>query len=216
VTFHLFSLKWLTSSISSTIIGDLKVVRKAGLASLAFFYFDFKDQSKQNSRTALSSLLIQLAAQSDAFCESLFSLYIAHDAGSQQPSEHDLRECLGNMLTLQDQGPIFIVLDAIDECPNNAGTPSPRENVLEFVEWLSDSTHPHVSICVTSRPEADIEAVLLPLSSYTVSLHAESGQKEDIMNYLKWFINTDPKTRRWRKEDKELVVERLSERADGM
>jgi hypothetical protein len=38
------------------------------------------------------------------------------------------------MLTLEDQGPIFIILDAIDECPNSAGTSSPRENVLELLE----------------------------------------------------------------------------------
>ena len=28
---------------------------------------------------------------------------------------------------------IFILVDAIDECPNSTGTPSPREKVLEFV-----------------------------------------------------------------------------------
>jgi hypothetical protein len=65
------------------------------------------------------------------------------------------------MLTLQDQGPIFFVFDAIDECPNNMGTPSPRENVLELIEWLSELDSSRLSICVTSRPEADIEAVHL-------------------------------------------------------
>jgi hypothetical protein len=120
------------------------------------------------------------------------------------------------MLTLQDQGPVFIILDGIDECPNSAGTPSPRENVLELVEWLSGLHYLHLSICITSRPEADIEAVLQPLAFHTVSLHGESGQKEDIIKYIKWFINSDPKARRWRKEDKELVVERVSEGADGM
>jgi hypothetical protein len=120
------------------------------------------------------------------------------------------------MLTLQDQGPILIIFDAIDECPNSAGTPSPRESVLEVVEWLSELHYPHLSICVTSRPEADIEDVLQPLASHTVSLHGESGQKADIINYIKWFINSDLKTRKWRKEDRELVVEKLSEGADGM
>ena len=115
---------------------------------------------------------------------------------------------------LRDQGPIFIVLDAIDECPNSVGTPSPRENVLELVEWLSQDSH--VSICIASRPETDIEAVLQPLASHTVSLHGESGQNEDIINYIKWFLITDPKARKWKKEDKELVLERLSKGADGM
>jgi hypothetical protein len=127
-----------------------------------------------------------------------------------------LKECLKSMLTLQYQGPMFIILDALDECPNSAGTPSPRENVLELVEWLSELRHSHLSVCVTSRLEADIEAVIQPLASHRVSLHGESGQNEDIINYIKWFINSDPKTRKWRKEDKELVIEKLSERASGM
>ena len=117
---------------------------------------------------------------------------------------------------LQDQGPIFIILDAIDECPNSAGTPSPRENVLGLVEWLSELQDPHVSICIASRPETDIEAVLQSLASHTVSLHGERGQHEDIINYIKWFLITDPKARKWRKEDKEVVLERLSKGADGM
>ena len=191
-------------------------MRKAGLASVAFFYFDFRDSSKQDVRGTLSSLLAQLSAQSDACCGVLEHLYSEHDFGWKQPSEDVLKECLKSMLTLEYQGPIFIILDAIDECPNSAGTPSPRENVLELVEWLSQLHHSHLSICVTSRPEADIEAVLLPLSSHRVSLHDQRGQKEDIINYIKWFINSDPKTQKWRKEDKEFVIGKLSERANGM
>ena len=188
---------------------------EAGLASVAFFYFDFRDSSKQGVRGALSSLLAQLSPKSDACCGVLKRLYSAHDAGSKQPSEDALRKCLKDMLAVQDQGRIFLILDAIDECPNSTGTPSPRENVLKLVKWLSELQISHLSICATSRPEVDIEAVLLPLASHTVSLHGESGQNEDIVDYIKWFVNSDPKTQKWRKEDKELVIEKLSERADG-
>jgi hypothetical protein len=89
---------------------------------------------------------------------------------------------------------------------------------LEFVEsqWLSKLKLSHFSICVTSRPEADIESVLEPLACHVVSLHGESGQNEVIVNYIKWFIYSDQKARKWRKEDKELVLDRLSEGADGM
>jgi len=201
---------------SSTIIEEIMEMRKAGLASVGYFYFDFRDSSKQDVRGALSSLLAQLSAQSDACCGVLERVYSAHDAGSKEPSEDALRECLESMLTLQDQGPIFAILDGIDECPNSAGTPSPRENVLELVEWLSELHTSQLSICVTSRPEADIEAVLLSLASHTVSLHGESGQKEDIRNYIKSFIDSDRKARKWSEEDKGLVIEKLSEGADGM
>jgi hypothetical protein len=201
---------------SSTIVKEIMRMSEAGMASIAFFYFDFRDPSKQDVRGALPSLLTQLSAQSDACCGVVERLYSAHNAGAKEPSEDALRECLKSMLTPQDQGPIFIIIDAIDECPSSAGTPSPRENVLELVEWLSELHYSHLSICISSRPEADIEAVLQPLASHMVSLHGESGQKEDIVNYIKWFINSDPKARKWRKEDKEFVLEKLSEGADGM
>ena len=188
---------------------------ETGLASIAFFYFDFRESSKQDVRGALSSLLTQLSAQSDAWCGVLEQLYSAHHAGSKEPSEDALRGCLKNMLMLEDQGPMFIVLDGIDECPKSASTPSPRENVLELVEWLSELHRSHLLICVTSRAEADIEAVLQPLASRTVSLHGEIGQNEDI-NYIKWFLNSDPRARKWRKENKDLVLERLSKGGGGM
>ncbi len=130
-------------------------MKEEGLASVAFSYFDFMDSSKQDFRGVLSSLLTQLSAQSDACCGVLEDMYSKHDAGSKEPSEDALRECLMSMLTLEDQGPIFIILDAIDECPNSAGTPSPRENVLELVEWLSESCCSNLSVCVTSRPETE-------------------------------------------------------------
>ncbi len=92
-------------------------MKEEGLASVAFSYFDFMDSSKQDFRGVLSSLLTQLSAQSDACCGVLEDMYSKHDAGSKEPSEDALRECLMSMLTLEDQGPIFIILDAIDECP---------------------------------------------------------------------------------------------------
>jgi hypothetical protein len=216
VSFHLFAFRRLTPPTSSSIIEDLERSHKAGLASIAFFYFDFKDDSKKNAHGALSSLLIQLAAQSDVYSNFLSASYSKHNAGSKLPSESALKECFAEMLTFPDQGPIYIVLDAIDECPNSTGTPSARQEVLSLVKWLSELPRSRLSICITSRPEADIEVILRPLAYHTVSLHLESGQKLDIINYIEWFVNSDPSAQKWRKEDKEYVVKKLSERADGM
>jgi len=159
---------------------------------------------------------MQLAAQSDAYSEILSALYSEHDSGSKQPSEYALRECFTKMLTVPDQGPIYIVFDALDECPNSTGTPSARQDALSLVKWLSELPSSRLSVCVSSRPEADIEAILQPLAYHTVSLHLESGQKSDIANYIEWFVNSDPSTQKWREEDKVYVVKKLSERADGM
>jgi len=186
------------------------------LASIAFFYFDFKDESKKNARAALSSLLVQLAAQSDACSKIISALYSKHDDGSKEPSDDALRKALESMLAIRDQAPIYIVIDALDECPDSTDTPSPREKVLSLVEWLVELRCSNLWVSVTSRTEADIQAILQPLASHKVSLHTETGQGEDITNYIKWFVNSNQKTRKWREQDKELVIEKLSKRADGM
>jgi hypothetical protein len=203
---------------SSAIIQDVEASCKAGLGSIAYFYFDFRDLDKQNLRNLLPSLLFQLSAQSSPRCDILHRLYVEHDHGTKMPTEAVLTQCLKDMLTIPNQPPIYIILDALDECPNSHGIPSPREQVLSLVTKLIDLQLPHLHICVTSRPEFDIRATLGRLALRSVSLHDESGQREDIIDYVKSVVYSDSETmmKRWRAEDKKMVVESLSEKADGM
>jgi hypothetical protein len=191
-------------------------VRKAGLISVAFYYFDFKDSEKQGRRGLLSSLLLQLTARSNAFHGILNRLYLAHDEGSRQPNENDLTRCLKDVLAISGQGKIYIIVDGLDECPNNSGIPSSREKVLKLVEDLHSLRLHHVRICITSRPEVDIRSFLEHLASHCVSLHDEGGQRKDIIDYLKHVIETDPKMGRWREDDRQLVIDTLARKADGM
>ena len=124
------------------------------------------------------------------------------------------------MLTIPDQAPIYVILDALDECPNSYGVPTPRWQVLSLVEQLMDLRLPHLHICVTSRPEFDLRANLGRLALHSVSLHDQSGQRDDIVDYVKSVVYSDSAEetmmKRWREEDKKMVVETLSEKADGM
>jgi hypothetical protein len=183
---------------------------------LAYFYFDFRDTSKQSRCDLLTSLVTQLSARSDYNCGILSDLYFKHDSGAKKPSEDELTQCLKTMLSLPGQHPIYLVIDALDECPNMSGMPSPREKVLDLLKELVELSSPNLHICVTSRPEVDIRNVLEPLSSRCVSLHDQSGQKKDIVDYVTSVVHSDPKMGRWREEDKDLVIKTLSERADGM
>jgi NACHT domain len=191
---------------------------KAGNASMSYFYFDFRDANKQGLRDLLCSLLIQISAHSAPHCDILSNLYSVHDEGKNQPSDNDLAACLKEMLTLPNQRPTYLIIDALDESPNTPGIPSPRERVLQFVRELVEISVPNLHICVTSRPEIDIRKVLEPLTSRRVSLHDQSGQKEDITDYVRSVVysNSEQIMGRWRTEDKELVIKTLSERANGM
>jgi len=121
-----------------------------------------------------------------------------------------------DMLSVPGQCPIYIVVDALDECPNFPGRPSAREEVLELIEELVDLNLPNLHLCAASRPEMDIRTVLEPLTTLKFSLHDEGGQKEDIMKYINSVVRLDRSMRRWKEEDKQLVVDTLSGKADGM
>jgi hypothetical protein len=201
---------------SSAVIEDIRILQKSGLASLAFFYCDFRDDQKKDLRGLLSSLLVQLGRQSDAYSTVLSDFYEAHDHGSQHASDSEIMGCLKDMLNLPGQATVYIVIDALDECPVMTGLPSSRERVLELVEELVHFHVPNLRICVTSRPEADIVPVLEPLASCSVSLHGESGQVQDIAEYVKSVVHTNREMKRWKATDKQLVIDVLIKKADGM
>src|SRR5882762_3673126 len=203
---------------SSAIIEEIKHIRKSRSALVAYYYFDFKDAAKRDVRGLLTSLLLQLVDDSDPCWDLLSQLHKTCRDGSEQPSETELAQCLKSMLDLPGQMPTYVIIDALDECPNNTGTPSARERVLNFVEDLVQSNHSNLFICITSRPEHDINTALNPLTppSRRVSLHEEGGQTEDINNFVRSFVMNDRTMRRWRVEDKELVIRVLSERAQSM
>ena len=187
-----------------------------GLALMVYFYCDFRHPKKQDARCLLFSLVSQLSANSDTCYKILSALYLNCKSGSRQPSDQALQGCLEKMLKTEGLPTIYIIIDGLDECPNVSGVVPPRERVLQLVENVVHLRLANIRVCVTSRPEADIQAAFAPLASHTVSLHDEVGQKKDIADYVRFIIYSDRHMRKWRVEDKEMVVDNLSERGGGM
>ncbi len=201
---------------SSAVIDDIDAMRKAGLALLAFFYFDFREDQKKELRGLLSSLLVQLCHQSDSYYDILFKFYSDHAKGLRSPSNDALVGCLKDVLKLPGLAPVYVIVDALDECPESSAVQSPRAEALDFIKELVKSQIPNLRICVTGRPEIDIKDVLDPLIFVSVSLHDERGQKKDIKDYIKSVINTHRRNKRWKTEHKQLVIDVLTEKANGM
>ena len=191
-------------------------MRAAGLATMAYYYFDFRDDKKKDCYGLLSSLLSQLSAERDSCYNILSKLYSENAGGTQRPTSVALTQCMKDMLSLRGQDHIYVIVDALDECPNTSGTPSAREEVLDVIEELVNLKLPNVHICLASRPEIDIRTVLDPLTSLQISLHNEKGQNDDILRYIKYVIDSDRTMRKWKEEIKQLVIGVLSDRADGM
>ena len=183
---------------------------------MGYFYFDFRDASKQHRRDLLTSLLFQFSARSVPRCGILSRLYAAHDDGARQPTDQELTKCLKKMIS--DQRPTYLIIDALDESPDTSGIPSPREKVLELITELVEHRLPYLHICVTSRPDVDIAVVLGRLNSLCVCLHEQSGQRNEIVDYVASVVysNSERIMTGWGKEEKDLVIDTLSKRADGM
>jgi len=120
------------------------------------------------------------------------------------------------MLKASGRVPVYLIIDALDECPNTTKLPPPREKMLELIEKLVKLNLPNLRLCVTSRPEIDIRVSLEPLTTKRISLHEQSGQKKDIEDYVRSVVYSDRNMKRWRDDDKKLVVETLTAKADGM
>jgi len=191
-------------------------MRKCGLASLAFYYYDFREDKKTDLRGLLSSVLFQLCDQSDSYHDILSTFYSAHHRGSRSPSDVELTGCLKKLLELSGQAPVYLVVDALDECPNTLDVKPLRKKVLNFLKDLVDSKLANLRICITSRPEADIKIVLEPLAFRSISIHDENGQMKDIENYIKCTVNSHEDMQEWKPEHKQLVIDVLTTRADGM
>jgi hypothetical protein len=149
--------------IRSAVIQDIEGMHAAGFATMAYYYFDFRDDKKQDCYGLLSSLILQLSAESDLFYNILSQLYSHYTRGIQRPGIDELKKCMTDMLILPGQALIYIIVDAVNKCPNFPGRPSARGEVLELIEEIVDLKLSIVHLCVASRPEMDIRMVLEPL-----------------------------------------------------
>jgi len=214
LSLSIFSSRELILSASSRIIEDIDAMRKQGLASLAFFYHDFREIQKTDLRGLLSSVLFQLCSQSDSYCDILSDFYLTHRDVAQIVND-ELVRCLKDVLEVPEQAPVFLIIDALDECPNVSALSSPRKEVLTLVTELIVTKLPNLRICVISRLETEIKAALEPLTFRSISLHEASGQMQDIENYIRSVVNTSGEMRKWQRKHRELVIDVLVRKVDG-
>ena len=191
-------------------------MQESGQASLALYYYDFREDRKNHLCGLLSSVLFQLCDQSDSYHPILSTFYSTHLNGARTPSDDELIRCLIDLLKLPGSRQVYLIVDALDECPSTSSLSSPREELLSLLEDLVEDKLPNLRICVTSRPEVDIKTILEPLAFRSVSLHDARGQQKDIKDYIESKVRTNKKMQNWSPHHKQLVIDALTRKADGM
>jgi hypothetical protein len=182
--------------------------------SVAYFYFSFSDTEKQNTENMLRSLIVQLCGGRPDTPKPLSDLHHYRNK-HLQPGLEKLEETL--QACTQDFKSVYLVIDALDECPRSNGE---REKLLQLLGRVQKWTLLNLHILYTSRHEPDIEAELRALFSgpATAIIDLQKRQKEmdgDIGTYIDQKI-ASPAFRTWPSKTKEDVKAALTGKADGM
>lgn len=183
--------------------------QKPGLA-LIYFYFDFSDPEKQKASNFLSSLVGQLCSKVVDIPGQLKALHKGCGDGQQRPAVRELTSIFSSMT--REFEDIFIVIDALDECPKNGDREDVLKMISEFKLWPSSNLH----LLVTSRHELDIERVLSPLLTHPAIPIQGSQVESDINLYIAHELATDSDLMKWPSDVKSEIEEALTARANGM
>jgi hypothetical protein len=180
------------------------------------YFFDFRDDQKKDLRGMLSSILFQLCDQSDSYYNIISTFHSTHGNGAQAPRDDKLIQCLVDLVKLPGLPQVYLIVDGLDESPNTFTRSDHRDRVLSFLDRLVNAQLQNLRLCVTSRPEVDIRGILEPLAFCSVSLETQSGQKKDMNSYIKSIVHADKNMKIWKPKHKQLVIDVLTKKADGM
>lgn len=195
--------------LSSTIVEDVQChCRQAVNFGFALFYFTFSDQGKQSYEALLRSLVAQLGTQGPA-------LVILREKYDER---HDIQGGLNTgsleailLAVLNTYDTVFISLDALDECPEEAGA---RSRLFDGLDYLAREA-PNVKFSMTSREIPDISDYLerLPAARLPVMTLAVN---HDIESYVAQQLSQGQYFGRLKRESLDLIHQTITAKADGM
>ncbi|KAF7970637.1 hypothetical protein HWV62_23362 [Athelia sp. TMB] len=171
------------STIATTIAEHFGRLRRRG----AFLFFDRNSPQESAPSRVIPTLALQLAQHS-----AVIRLAICTAIKSRPELPSDLMGTQFQSLLVeplavaatQMQGPIIIVLDALDEC----GDASSRRKLLQLLSKGVIKLPPQFRILITSRPEHDIEGTLGSCSHIHI-IDLSTASDEDMRLYIKHGIH---------------------------
>lgn len=214
---------WLTEDNSSLWIRGFAGSGKSVLAStaiqfvldrqtsdpcigIAYFYFTFNDDSKQNELAMLLALLVQLSNQvRDDFSDLT---YLYDEFHNRELETSQLANCLRGLIKKFDN--VYIILDALDEIRLRIA----QEEVLDRIKMMREWAFKELHILVTSRDLNDIRHSLEHSFDQEVKMR-NAGIDKDIENFITSRLHEDHRLQKWLPY-RQKIEETLIERAQGV
>ncbi|WKT53739.1 Patatin-like phospholipase domain [Fusarium oxysporum f. sp. vasinfectum] len=202
--------------LSSAIIDTLE---KESDGIVIYFYISFRDEATQDPTNIRTSLLMQLVRQlvredeikrDHFYIPKVFQALFEKYSHSQHPLDEHVDKTFEGLL--HESKHTYIVIDALDECPDQIS----RRRILEFLEHLRQTSDESVHVLVTSRQETDIKTAVEEMKVPKRSVLMDVAKvNADIETYLKHTMRQLP-YKKWRKESKKQVAKTLMSKADGV
>lgn len=181
-------------------------------------------QKTQNRKNLTISLISQLLDRRPDTPDALRKLRNSREAKGGL-TEKSLNEALH--ATIKDFDNVFIVLDGLDECPNDTGRHGERDERMAILRLISDlRTYnlKNLHLAAVSRPEFDIDAEFQRQASgsreasFTVDLSTEinaNNMTADISTYIESHLKA-AKFNSVSVELKSVIRETLIKKAQGL
>jgi hypothetical protein len=171
---------------------------------IAYLYCNYKRQADQTAPNLLAAIIKQLVQDRPSIAQSLLSMYERHRVRGTRPPFEELSSVLQSVLA--NYSKVYVVLDALDECPEQNGT---RSQLLGICRDLQQQTG--LRLMATSRHIPDIvdEFKDTPL----VEVRASDS---DLKRFVTGNVNRFAKFIRLSSDLQERVQTKIVETADGM
>ncbi|EXJ72628.1 uncharacterized protein A1O5_03774 [Cladophialophora psammophila CBS 110553] len=193
----------LCSAIINSLMEDCESQANAGIA---YFYFDFNNQSiAQDHNRLLRSLVEQLSSQSGHLPKPLASLYQRCRNGTVQPTTVDLVKTL--QMIIGDFSPFYLVIDAVDECKE-------KQEFLNFLNTIMQWTLPQIHVLATSRTDIDTEIRNRKWKCATVVVE-ELVVDADVEKHVLATLEDDDVLNRWDAIQQQVIATSLIKGANG-
>ncbi|EXJ70448.1 uncharacterized protein A1O5_06517 [Cladophialophora psammophila CBS 110553] len=180
---------------------------------IAFFYFTFDDESKQDESAMLRAVLLQLSGQVPEGSTDITELHTSYP--DTTPPSRVLLEYLQRLI--QRFTEVYLFIDALDESPPSGKRP----HVLRSLRAIQGWNLPGLHLLVTSRDELDIRRALFGSQSPTAAEDAvkvvmnNEDIDRDIANYISGQLRDDPDMQDWLQHH-DKIRQALTEKAGGV
>ena len=193
----------LASVIINQLFGDCEKLTKAGIA---FFYFEFNNQSTmQDHNRLLRSLIEQLSSECGDIPKPLTALYRRCRNGTLQPTTTDLLTTLQSIV--HSFSHFYLVIDAFDECKE-------KQKFLGFLNAVVMWKFPQTHIVVTSRTDIDTEIRNRKWNCSKIIIE-EHFVDADVEKHVQATLEDDGILNRWNPEQQRLIAKSLIEGTKG-